>query len=100
MDDETGRQLARIEGQQEKLAEKLDKLQEAIVSLARMEERLVTLFKRMDTYDTDSKDMLRRVGELERLMVGRGQFFRWADRFGVAIIGAAVAVAFKTWFQE
>lgn len=43
MDDQTTR-LNRIE-------EKLDKMSEAIVSLARMEERMITLFKRMDTYD-------------------------------------------------
>jgi hypothetical protein len=30
---------------------KLDHVSEAIVSLARMEERMVTLFNRMDTYD-------------------------------------------------
>lgn len=41
MDDQTTR-LNRIE-------EKLDKVSEAIVSLARMEERMITLFKRMDS---------------------------------------------------
>lgn len=36
--------LARIE-------QKLDKLSEAVISLARMEERIIILFNRMDTYD-------------------------------------------------
>ena len=43
MDDQTTR-LNRIE-------EKLDKVGEAIISLARMEERMITLFRRMDNYD-------------------------------------------------
>ena len=36
--------LARIE-------QKLDKLSEAVISLARVEERIIILFNRMDTYD-------------------------------------------------
>lgn len=35
----------------DRIEEKLDKMGEAIVSLARMEERMITLFKRMDSYD-------------------------------------------------
>ena len=82
--------LARIES-------KLDRVETAIVSLARMEERMVTLFNRMDRYDGEQRDMLKRVAELELVTFGRGLFFRWADRLGVAIIGALVALAFKLW---
>lgn len=84
------RDLARIE-------KKLDRVETAIVSLARMEERMVTLFRRMDSYDADQRDVLRRVAEVERLTLGRGVFFRWLDRGGVAVLGAAVALAFKQW---
>lgn len=84
------RDLARIES-------KLDRVENAIVSLARMEERMITLFNRVDGYDQDQRDVQRRVAELERLTLGRGVFFRWLDRGGVAVLGAAVAMAFKQW---
>lgn len=89
-DPEYRRDLQRIET-------KLDRVETAIVSLARMEERMVTLFKRMDGYDAEIREIMRRVAELERLTIGRGIFFRWLDRGGVAVIGAAVALAFKQW---
>jgi CII-binding regulator of phage lambda lysogenization HflD len=38
---------------------KLDSLAEAVVSLARMEERMITLFKRIDKYE----DVLSRMGD-------------------------------------
>jgi hypothetical protein len=40
--------LSRIES-------KLDKLADAVVSLARMEERMLTLFKRIDQYEETNK---------------------------------------------
>ena len=81
----------------ERIESKLGRVETAIISLARMEERMVTLFNRMDRYDGEQRDMLKRVAELERVTFGRGLFFRWADRLGVAIIGALVALAFKFW---
>ena len=57
MDDQTTR-LNRIE-------EKLDKVSEAIVSLARMEERMITLFKRMDNYDDHHRALEGRVTKVE-----------------------------------
>lgn len=84
------RDLARIEG-------KLDRVETAIVSLARMEERMVTLFKRMDNYDAAQRTAEARIAELERITLGRGMFFRWLDRGGVAILGASVALFFKQW---
>lgn len=80
-----------------RLENKIDRVQEAIVSLARMEERMVTLFRRMDSYDADQREAIRRIADLERVTLGRGVLFRWLDRGGVAILGAAVALAFKQW---
>ena len=85
------------DGRLERIEAKLDRLSDAVVSLARMEERMITLFKRMDSYDAEMKDLMRRVAELERLTYGRGAFFRWMDRAGVAIIGAGVALFFQKW---
>jgi hypothetical protein len=57
MDDQIKR-LDRIE-------EKLDKVGEAIISLARMEERMITLFKRMDMYDQQQSALESRVSNIE-----------------------------------
>lgn len=84
------RDLARLET-------KVDRLGDAIVSLARMEERMITLFKRLDNHEAALRETLLRVTELERLTFGRGVFFRWLDRGGVAVLGAAVALAFQQW---
>lgn len=74
------RDLARIEG-------KVDHVETAIVNLARMEECMVTLFKRMDNYDAALRTTEGRIAEMERITLGRGVFFRWLDRGSVAILG-------------
>ncbi|PJE26806.1 hypothetical protein SAMN06297129_2976 [Pseudooceanicola antarcticus] len=75
--------LARIE-------EKLDKLSDAVVAMARMEEQMITLFKRMDRYDADQRELMRQVAQLERISIGRGAFFRSFDKaFWLALGGAA-----------
>lgn len=91
-DQDYRRDLSRIES-------KLDRVETAIVSLARMEERMVSLFNRMDRYDSDQKDTLKRVAELERLTIGRGHFFRWADRGGAAMLGAVISAVVAYLFR-
>jgi len=87
MDDQTTR-LNRIE-------EKLDKVTEAIVSLARMEERMITLFKRMDTYD-NKQDMLEtRVSKIEVGHATQTGSATWTDKV-VWVIVAGVLAAFFT----
>jgi hypothetical protein len=78
MDDQTTR-LNRIE-------EKLDKVGEAIISLARMEERMITLFKRMDTYDHQQSLLETRVNSIEV----KNASGAWIERFIWIIIGAVI----------
>jgi hypothetical protein len=56
--DEQDKRLERIES-------KVDKMSEAIVSLARMEERMITLFKRMDTYDEQQNKIIQKMQDIE-----------------------------------
>lgn len=91
-DQDYRRDLSRIES-------KLDRVETAIVSLARMEERMVALFNRMDRYDSDQKDTLKLVAELERVTIGRGQFFRWVDRGGAAMLGAVISAVVAYLFR-
>jgi septation ring formation regulator EzrA len=73
---------------------KLDQMAEAIVSLARMEERMVTLFKRMDNYDTSQNDISARLHKLERSVGSNGQTLRFAERLFWITASAAVAYMF------
>lgn len=78
MDDQTTR-LNRIE-------EKLDKVGEAIISLARMEERMVTLFSRMDIYDKRQSTIEERVTTIEVKHAGGA----WVERVVWLIVGGLI----------
>lgn len=86
MDDQTTR-LNRIE-------EKLDRVSEAIVSLARMEERMITLFKRMDTYDTKQDILEGRVAKIEVSHATHTGSSTWTDKVVWVIVAGALAAFF------
>lgn len=73
---------------------KLDKLSDAIVSMARMEERMITLFKRMDSLDGYQKKINDRVDELEEVTQGRGHLLRFFERVFWIVLTAGVGSAF------
>jgi hypothetical protein len=79
MDDQTTR-LNRIE-------EKLDKVGEAIISLARMEERMITLFRRMDNYDQNQNTLEGRVNKIEVTSASSA----WVERVVWLIVAALVS---------
>lgn len=81
--------LTRIEG-------KLDKMAEAITLLARMEERMVTLFKRMEKYDESQSDLTERVQEIEKVTIQRGVVYHLLDKGFWLIIGAGLTYLVKT----
>ena len=83
--------LARIE-------EKLDKLSDAVVAMARMEEQMITLFKRMDRYDIELRELMRQVAALERVSFGRGVFFRSLDKLIWLVVGGGAALVLS-WAQ-
>jgi hypothetical protein len=78
MDDQIKR-LDRIE-------EKLDKVGEAIISLARMEERMIALFKRMDIYDQQQASLELRVSSIELKSASAA----WIERVIWLMVGAVV----------
>ena len=83
MDDQTTR-LNRIE-------EKLDKVGEAIISLARMEERMITLFKRMDTYDQQQTVLEGRVTTIEVKNASSNEKIGWVDKLLWIFIAALIS---------
>jgi hypothetical protein len=85
--------LARIE-------QKLDKLSEAVVSLARMEERMITLFNRMDGYDIRQNNIEERVSEVEKITVSRGAVFRLVDKLIWIVVGLVTAVVIEGFLKR
>tara|TARA_B100001173_G_scaffold275488_1_gene255745 strand:+ start:88 stop:282 length:195 start_codon:yes stop_codon:yes gene_type:complete len=59
---------------------KLDKLSEAVIAMARMKERMITLFKRWDMIDDAWKKYDNRMDEIEKRALTRGQKIAFAER--------------------
>jgi hypothetical protein len=78
-----------------RIEQKLDKLADAVVSLARMEERMITLFKRMDNYENKQLVLEERVTEVENTSTSRGAVFRLVDKTIWIVIGAVVVLVFE-----
>lgn len=80
----------------ERIEKKLDEVGQAVVLLARMEERMVTLFKRMDTFDTEQASHNTRIAAIEGKVGNNGQMLRFAERLFWIIATAAVGYLFMT----
>ena len=74
----------------ERIEQKLDDMSKAIVSLARMEERMVTLFKRMDSYDDTQSKLSDRVSKIEKVSGADGVTLRFLERIFWIVVTAAV----------
>lgn len=79
-----------------RIEDKLDKMSEAITLLARMEERMVTLFKRMDKYDEHQSKLSDRVGAVEKATLQRGVVYHLIDKGFWLVVGAALAWIVRT----
>ncbi len=77
-----------------RMEDKLDKLSEAVISMARMEERLVLVFKRLDRVDEGFNKSDQRMDELEQTSVKRGQTIALAERLFWIILTGAVGLVF------
>ena len=73
----------------ERVERKIDELTKVVIDLARMEERMITLFNRMESFEADARDILKRLTVLERSSSNRGIFFQALDKFVWLVLGAA-----------
>ena len=80
--------LARIEV-------KLDSVAEELVALARLDEKTITLFRRMDTLDDQQTRQSNRLVQLEGSVGSNGASLRFAERVFWIVVTAAVAMAFS-----
>lgn len=78
---------------------KIDRLSEAVVQLARMEERMLALFNRMEKYESDQEKIEERVNELEDTSTKRGTIFEQLGTGFWVIFTAAVSSIFW-WFNN
>lgn len=74
---------------------KLDQLAEAMISMARMEEKMITLFKRMDKYDENQGKIDNRLQAVENATVKTSAFGYIADKAVWIILGAAATFIIK-----
>jgi predicted nucleic acid-binding Zn-ribbon protein len=80
----------------ERIEKKLDEVGQAIVSLARIEERMVTLFKRMDNLDEEQSDHNKRIRTIEDRVGTNGQMLRFGERIFWIITTAVIGYFFTT----
>lgn len=75
----------------ERIEAKLDRVGEALVALARLDERMITLFKRMDKLDTQQDVDSKRISELEGSVGTNGASLRFAERVWWIVASAGIA---------
>lgn len=88
MDDQ---RFDRMEKHIDKLGDKVDDLTKVVTDLARMEERMITLFKRMDRYDAGQAAFDERLSDVEELTVRRGVVYQAIEKGFWLAIGAGLA---------
>lgn len=79
-----------------RIEDKLDKMSEAITLLARMEERMITLFKRMEKYDENQTKLAERVNAVEKVTIQRGVVYHIFDKGFWLVVGAGLAYIVRT----
>lgn len=84
--------LARIE-------DKLDKLSDAVVSIVRVEERMITLFKKIEVLDERLGKVDERLLDVEKTSVSRGAIYRLIDKLAWLFIGGVVVFLLERWLQ-
>jgi uncharacterized protein YerC len=77
-----------------RIEEKLDKLADAVVGLARMEERMLTIFKRIEKYEEKQENLEDRLSVIELDEAGKNSIYRILDKSIWLVVGVAVAFLF------
>tara|TARA_R100001443_G_scaffold39390_2_gene52707 strand:- start:4753 stop:5016 length:264 start_codon:yes stop_codon:yes gene_type:complete len=83
-----------MEDRLDRIETKVDKLSEAMVEMVRMEERMVTAFKRMDNIVEYQKKADDRLDEMEKQAIVRGQKIAFAERIFWMIATGIVGLCF------
>ena len=76
-----------------RMEDKLEKLSKDVYVIARMEERMLSVFKRLENIDGSIKKMDDRVDEIENQALIRGQKIVFAERLFWMVVISAVGLA-------
>ena len=79
----------------DKLGDKIDELTKVVTTMARIEERMVTLFKRMDVYEARNGSLDDRLTNIENGTVRHGVVFGFFDKVFWIIVGGIIAFLVK-----
>jgi uncharacterized coiled-coil DUF342 family protein len=79
---------------QARIEAKIDKLADAVVQLARMEERMITLFTRMDKYEERQDKLEEKVEGIASDLQSNDSKVRFAERVFWIVVTAAVSSVF------
>ena len=83
-----------MEDRLDRIESKVDKLSECMIEMVRMEERMVTAFKRMDNIVEYQKKADDRLDEMEKQALVRGQKIAFAERIFWMIATGIVGLCF------
>ena len=84
---------------QRRIESKLDQIAEVMVSLAKLDEKMINMFKNVDSIDATQKTIDRRVTDIENTLIRRSIFFCILDRAAWIAAAAAITGFFTNWFR-
>lgn len=83
----------------DRIEEKIDELTKVVTELARIEERMITLFRRMDRYDLEHAALAVRLTAIEQVTISRGVIHYALDK-GFWLVVGAVTAAGISWLSR
>ena len=87
--------LERVEKHIDKLGDKIDELTKVVTAMARIEERMVTLFKRMETYEFRHDNLDGRIIEVEKTVTKTGVVDQVLEKGFWVVVGGGIAFLVK-----
>ena len=78
----------------QRMEDKVDGMSQALITMARMEERLITVLEGRDAFDETAKKIDDRRNEAEKQAIARGQKIAFAERLFWMVLSGAVGLAF------
>jgi SMC interacting uncharacterized protein involved in chromosome segregation len=79
----------------ERMENKIDELTKLVTSTARIEERMITLFKRMETYEFRHDNLDSRIGDVEKTVTKTGVVDQVLEKGFWVVIGGGIAYVVK-----
>ena len=79
----------------ERMENKIDELTKVVTSMARIEERMITLFKRMESYEFRHDNLDSRIGEVEKTVTKTGVVDQVLEKGFWVVVGGGIAYVVK-----